>query len=990
MDCSAVNSVDDLNFLLLRADLKWLEPCCNIEEHLEKGFLVGHCLKLILDEVCQRSNDTFNLIKCSKILCRFSAILCEFSISLPSHHFHQLVDFCFYILDFPFCDAINFQAISILQNLLEIHRNFCCCKGFLFQNFFSIFLYFKDVFNLTDQILCSKRIFIPFCDFLLNFGQRIVGESDNSKNYSFTKQRAMLLNCLLKLHPDLRQQIFSDNFLIKIYKQMRNEPPTVQICNLIVDDICASLITSNKSEEKERLKTRLDLHLNWIKILFINEDIHSMENKLLPKLLRSPETRKWFFDEFSMFIDFSRSSAHSKRALCVLLRLAIVHLYEIQNGQTMDWKELLLRHVGEEQADKEMFDALMDKDFEKFLVSGAMDLKTPAKRQAIFCQLGKLISRIREHSKSLLKLLQNNSEADIQLKIYKEFLFWLCKLAFEFISNPDWHKKLMESLTLDSNIEINVKNVGDELSEFSLTNDENSEVNEIDDDCDEEENDEENSTPFATRISALTLISLIFNPSISLESDPFSTFLDLKHWIGKEEKQKLFYSLDDQFEACQKIALNLLNHFETIGWFKQNFYSQISDEEWLFLSVRPNMPRHQQAIKYRLQFILPRMEFKSQINFIETLLTLSENSCSNVTKANKGKENYFLEAFLDPPQLHALINALHVSLPFVKFEILDNDLLLIKRIYSLCLDVDKIISPVVYSLSPEGFMPSINDASLCVKGVKLFYYLQLGGYYNIYAQQLSRTCFRAHKSISGIISYIFIQYLTSPIFSSRFSKNDFNLFLSQIAFYFWQKLTECRHRGAFEAAYNEFTTVVCPRLWALCDEKYQIESYDKTTFFPYSPRQWLKQILDALTGKDASQKLCVTRRSAGLPHLIASLLENAPINELNDEHGLFHQTMRQLLACSERQNSELEIHCINVLRLLFMHSKFAELVLPHIECAFRLTINGSSSEIWQVRNAHTQLFAALIKRIFGTPSVERRTLHIETRCKQTSNEFFKR
>ena len=30
----------------------------------------------------------------------------------------------------------------------------------------------------------------------------------------------------------------------------------------------------------------------------------------------------------------------------------------------MDWKDLLLRHVGEEQADKEMFDALMDKDFE--------------------------------------------------------------------------------------------------------------------------------------------------------------------------------------------------------------------------------------------------------------------------------------------------------------------------------------------------------------------------------------------------------------------------------------------------------------------------------------------------------------------------------------------------------------------------------------------------------------------------------------------------
>jgi len=70
------------------------------------------------------------------------------------------------------------------------------------------------------------------------------------------------------------------------------------------------------------------------------------------------------------------------------------------------------------------------------------------------------------------------------------------------------------------------------------------------------------------------------------------------------------------------------------------------------------------------------MELKSQLNFIETLLTLTENSCSNVTKASKGEENYFLEGFLDPPQLHALINALHVSLPFVKFEILDNGLII--------------------------------------------------------------------------------------------------------------------------------------------------------------------------------------------------------------------------------------------------------------------------------------------------------------------------
>uniref|UniRef100_A0A1I8B7L5 DUF2428 domain-containing protein n=1 Tax=Meloidogyne hapla TaxID=6305 RepID=A0A1I8B7L5_MELHA len=662
----------------------------------------------------------------------------------------------------------------------------------------------------------------------------------------------------------------------------------------------------------------------------------------------------------------------------------------------VDWKELLSRSFGVEQADKEMRDALMDKDFEfakEFMVSGAMGLKTPATRQAVFCQLSKLISRIRVHSRQLLKLLQNNAEAITQLKDYKEFLHWLSKLAFELISDPDWHKKLMESLAIDENKKIEGKNGAEVSSKHYLTNgnkDENIEEYEVDDEEGIEENDEENSIPFATRISALTLISLIFKPSIdSIGSDSFSTFLDLRHWIGKVEQQKLLFALDDQFEACQKIALNLLNHFVSIGWFQT--HSQISDEEWLFLRVRPNMPRHQQAIKFRLQFHLPRMELKLQLEFIETLLKMSEESSNIVTNASEGKEHYFVEALLDSPQLHSLLNALHVSLPYVNFKMLDKGSLFISRILSLCLLVDKIVSPVVHSLSPEGFMPSLDDASICVKGLFKYNLIEIliiiATDYNICAQQLTRTCFRAHKSISGILAHIFSQYLTSS-FSSSLLKNDVNQYLSQIASYFWQQLTECRHRGAFEAASNEFSTVVCPRLWTICAENCQLNNYK--TLFPYSPKQWLEQILAALTGKDDSHKLCVTRRSAGLPHLIASLLENAPVKMLNDEQGLFHQTIRQLMDCSERQNPELEVHCINVLRLLFMHSKFSELVLPHVECAFRVTIEGSSSEFWPVRNAHTQLFAALIKRVFGTPAVERRTLHIESRCKQTANEFFKR
>lgn len=163
--------------------------------------------------------------------------------------------------------------------------------------------------------------------------------------------------------------------------------------------------------------------------------------------------------------------------------------------------------------------------------------------------------------------------------------------------------------------------------------------------------------------------------------------------------------------------------------------------------------------------------------------------------------------------------------------------------------VDKIVSPVVHSFSPEGFMPCVkHDSLLCVEGSFTFFcFFNDALDYNVYAQQLLRTCFRAHKSMSGIFSHIFSQYLTSSLASTLFG-DALDQFLSQIAHFFWQQLTECRHRGSFEAASNEFSTVVCPRLWTLNPKEYQIENVK--VLFPYNPRRWLKQILAVLTGKD--------------------------------------------------------------------------------------------------------------------------------------------
>ena len=59
-------------------------------------------------------------------------------------------------------------------------------------------------------------------------------------------------------------------------------------------------------------------------------------------------------------------------------------------------------------------------------------------------------------------------------------------------------------------------------------------------------------------------------------------------------------------------------------------------------------------------------------------------------------------------------------------------------------------------------------------------------------------------------------------------------------------------KGAFEAAANEFSTVICPRLWSICAKECQNEIVN--TSFPYSPREWIDQILAALTGKNGISK----------------------------------------------------------------------------------------------------------------------------------------
>uniref|UniRef100_A0A915ELH5 DUF2428 domain-containing protein n=1 Tax=Ditylenchus dipsaci TaxID=166011 RepID=A0A915ELH5_9BILA len=180
--------------------------------------------------------------------------------------------------------------------------------------------------------------------------------------------------------------------------------------------------------------------------------------------------------------------------------------------------------------------------------------------------------------------------------------------------------------------------------------------------------------------------------------------------------------------------------------------------------------------------------------------------------------------------------------------------------------------------------------------------------------------------------------------------------IKDIGDYFWLQLTECRHVGAFGLAADAFESF-CKRLWTISDVSNSLTS----------PLHWLHRALDALSGKNDTQNLCSTRRSAGLPHLISSILTTQPKSNSSDA-SLLHSTLDILLTCRQIvEYPEREVHCVNVLKTLFSNNTHSD------------TIAGRMQEA----------FVVCLQAFRSSKSVQR-GLHVEQKCKMSSTEFFLR
>ncbi|CAB0043642.1 unnamed protein product [Trichogramma brassicae] len=235
---------------------------------------------------------------------------------------------------------------------------------------------------------------------------------------------------------------------------------------------------------------------------------------------------------------------------------------------------------------------------------------------------------------------------------------------------------------------------------------------------------------------------------------------------------------------------------------------------------------------------------------------------------------------------------------------------------------------------------------------------------------------------------------------------------SKMAENLFQLVRETKHRGAFEVCSVAFERA-CKRFWQLPASHEQLQRM---------PKKWLQSvmldILELSPVDDDREKLCATRRSAGVPFMIQAILTSEMRKGRDEKDLLFHEVMKLLLKiilignrvglddkksvvrdeplfadCSLERVDEpfqdagqIRTHALFILRALYKHAKLGDLVKDYVELGFFAAFNSYSADNWGEQNAATILFSALMSRAFGV-QLTKDHVNVDVKNKMTVDTF---
>lgn len=276
----------------------------------------------------------------------------------------------------------------------------------------------------------------------------------------------------------------------------------------------------------------------------------------------------------------------------------------------------------------------------------------------------------------------------------------------------------------------------------------------------------------------------------------------------------------------------------------------------------------------------------------------------------------------------------------------------IERLIELCKSLTEVVGPIVNNSSPEGHLP--NDFSNVNNFVSnnidsagpdntpnkiLSPRYRQNDNKSTTPQMLLLCSWRTVKEVSLLLGDL---TLNASIVNDL---NDNGVIkieeILDIGNHFHILLSETKHRGAFEQAFVGFSKL-CVRLWRAQESRLH-----------RLPMVWLKDLLNIISGNENSSvtdlkfdKICSTRRSAGVPFMIQAILTSEL--QVCTSNGLKYSMVSLIEVCKNGSVAEARTHALNILRALFRCTDLGDSVGEYISDGIECAIRGYSSDNWPV------------------------------------------
>ncbi|KAL4864834.1 hypothetical protein BDV12DRAFT_7425 [Aspergillus spectabilis] len=318
--------------------------------------------------------------------------------------------------------------------------------------------------------------------------------------------------------------------------------------------------------------------------------------------------------------------------------------------------------------------------------------------------------------------------------------------------------------------------------------------------------------------------------------------------------------------------------------------------------------------------------WSTKLGVVEFILSKLEDKLSS-------SEGLFNSSLRDAP-LHGYLCAIRYIVSSAKFYLLvrvngsENWRSIHTRISLLCDAIWEEVKPHLCIDSPEGHAAEpIEDLKVGPKDILSY-------------------SWRALRESSMLVHATLSNATYGPEGETGLTRDDYE----KIGRSSFTQLAELRHRGAFSTVAQTFASC--------CQRCGQSSNTDISTL----PLLWYQEAKKIIF--ETASKL--TRRSAGLPALIAGILLSNPGGPL------FHQVIRELQDVAHlpaqlgEQNQTVElpqVHAMNCLREVFTNARLGPHTEDFLMPALNLSAERMGSPIWALRNSGLMLFRALMTRM---------------------------